>query len=267
MISLLTPETDSKSAFSIFGAKSCHFLVFSILLLLLIFSFPPANAVEIVEAPDYSLLVSNESAILQIGDVYKLQQGYEVVIKGSGAGTILIEIYNNNTEGTDYFIETAALKEGETVQCYRRTENGVNLVFMMTLESTYLNNSVVIADFSHIYQYNDPAIDKYPPASDWIIYTDTLESQDPTIPNNKTDPDNKTDTNNKTDTEDKDQPEFSLDPIYIILGVGLIAVLAVFLNLIHRQKKTVASRKKPVIQKKKENHPKNKKKKEKERNN
>jgi len=244
MISLQVPETDSKSAFSIFRVKPYHFFVFSILLLLFIFSFSPVNAVEIIDAPDYSLLVSNESAILQIEDVYKLQQGYEVLVKGSGAGTILIEIHNNNTDGTNYFIETAALKEGETVQCYRRTANGINLVFMMTLESTYLNNSVVIADFSHIYQYNDPAIDKYPPVSDWIIYTDTLESQDPTIPNNKTDPDNKTDTNNKTDTEDKDQPEFSLDPIYIILGVGLIAVLAVFLNLIHRRKKTVISRKK-----------------------
>jgi len=260
MISLLTPETDSKSAFSIFGAKSCHFLVFSILLLLLIFSFPPANAVEIVEAPDYSLLVSNESAILQIGDVYKLQQGYEVVIKGSGAGTILIEIYNNNTEGTDYFIETAALKEGETVQCYRRTESGVNLVFMMTLESTYLNSSGVIADFSHIYQYNDPKADEYPPVSDWLIYTDALESQDPTLPNNKTDPDNKTDPNDKTDTEDKNPPEFSLDPLYIILGVGLIAVLAVFLNLIQRRKKTVASGKKTVDSKEKRKSSKERKK-------
>jgi hypothetical protein len=246
MISLQAPETDSKSAFSIFGVKPCHFFVFSILLLLFIFSFSPANAVEIIDAPDYSLLVSNESAVLQIGDVYKFQQGYEVVIKGSGAGTILIEIYNNNTDGTDYFIETAALKEGETVQCSRRTENDTNLIFMMTLESTYLNNSGVIADFSHIYQYNDPAVDKSPMSPNWVIYTDTLESQDPPLPNNKTDPDNKTDTNNKTDTDDKNQPEFSLDPIYIILGVGLIAVLAVLLNLIQRRKRPAASRKKAV---------------------
>ena len=260
MIFLQAPETDSKTVFSIFGVKPCHLFVFFILLLLFIFSFPSANAVEIIDAPDYSLLVSNESAILQIEDVYKLQQGYEVTIKGSGTGTILIEIFNNNTDGMDYFIETAALKEGETVQCYRRTANGINLVFMMTLESTYLNNSVVIADFSHIYQYNDPAVDQYPPVSDWIIYTDTLESQDPTLPNNQTDPGNKTNTTNKTDTEDQDQPEFSLDPIYIILGVGLIAVLAVFLNLIQRKKRTAPSRKKIVGSKEKRKSSKERKK-------
>ena len=225
MISFQSTKDFSKSMYSIFS-KHFYFFAFVMLLILsLSFVFPLAAAAENETENVSNLLISNESAVLRIGDVYKFQQGYDVVFKGVGAETILIEMYNNNSDSFSYSVGSTALKTGETVQCYRRTEGGIYIVFMMQLESIHLNNSEFIAVFSHISQYPDPATEILSSTPDWIIYTDMIDYD------SSNNPDDKSNEVKKSDNE------IYFDPIYIILGVVLIAVFIIFLNFYSKRKK------------------------------
>jgi hypothetical protein len=219
-------DINLKSAFSIFSRKSVYLLVFFVLILcflLLAFSSPVAAADE---DPIYSeILISNETTVLRNGETYRLFQGYEVTVRGFGAENILLEIYCNDSNlSSSYHISNTDLEEGETIQCYRRTENGAQIVFMMTLENMYLNHSEIIAEFSHIYQYNDSGAANFPVISDWIIYTDTL-----TFP-----PSN--DSDNPNDDKKNDY-EFFVEPVFIIVGVALVAILIVLLHFHSNKKK------------------------------
>jgi len=225
MISFQSTEVFSKSVHFIFSRRF-YFFVFSMLLILsLSFIFPPAAAAENGTANIPDPLISNESAVLRSGDIYKFQQGYEVVFKGVGAETILIEMYNNNSESFSYSVGSTALKTGETIQCYRRTEGGIYIVFMMQLESIHLNNSEFIAVFSHISQYPDPATENSSSTPDWIIYTDMIDYDSSNNPDDK------------SDKENKSMTEVFFDPIYIISGIVLIAVFIIFLNFYSKRKK------------------------------
>jgi hypothetical protein len=230
MHSLHSFEKSSESMFSRSGTKFFYFFVFLILFLFL-FSLLPAAAAENDTVP--VLLISNESTVLQMGGVYTFQQGYEVVIQSFRPGSILIEIFiNNTTASAPHLISNATLEEGETVQCYRRTGNGTNIVFMMTLDKIYYSSSEMAAEFSHINQYNDTGADDYPLIPDWVIYTDTLSIPLPNDPNNTSD--NKS--NNESGKENDIRQELIVEPIYIISGIFLIAAAAVFLILLHKQK-------------------------------
>ena len=221
-------EKSSGPIFSRFGTKFFYFFVFLILFLFL-FSLLPAAATENDTAP--VLLISNESAILQMGSVYTFQQGYEVVMQRFRPGNVLIEIFiNDTTASAPHLIGNATLTEGETVQCYRRTKNGTDIVFTMTLDKIYSSSSEMAAEFSHINQYNDSGADDYPLILDWVIYTDTLSIPLPNNPNNMSDNESNNESGNKVGQE------FSIEPIYIILGIFVIAAAAVFLNLLHKRK-------------------------------
>jgi len=213
-----------RSAFSIFGKKSVNSSLFLFLIIfacVLALSFPAAADDE---NADPNILIPNGSAVLRTGETFRFFQGYEVTLKGFGAENVLLEIYCNDSNlSTFYHIGSTDLEEGETLQCYKRTKTGVNIVFMMTLESMYLNNSEIIAEFSHIYQYNDSEANDFPMVSDWIIYTDTLgfpPSNDSNNPKEDTKPNN----------------ELFVDPIFIISSVVLAAILIILLYF-HSNKK------------------------------
>jgi len=246
-------EKSSDQMFSISGTKSFYFFVFLILFLFL-FSFLPAAAAENDTAP--VLLISNESAILQMGDVYTFQQGYEVVMQRFRPGNVLIEIFiNDTTASPPYLISNVTLAEGETVQCYRRAKNGTNIVFMMTLDKIYSSSSEMAAEFSHINQYNDIGAEDYPLIPDWVIYTDTLGIPLPNDPNNTSG--NKS--NNGSGKENDIRQEFTVEPIYIISGIFVVAAAAVFLNLLHKRKMKNNNKSKNNNKKSKNKKSKNKK--------
>jgi len=216
---------DMKSSFSIFGRKSVYSSIFLVLILcscVLAFSFPTTAAENDTVTP--GILISNESTVLRNGETYRFLQGYEVTLKGFGAENVLFEIYCNDSNLISYYIGSTDLKEGETIQCYRRTKTGIDIVFMMTLERMYLNNSEIIAEFSHIYQYTDSGANDYPLVSDWIIYTDILE-----FPPSG-------DLNDSDQDHDSDK-DLSVDPTLIISGAILVLFLIIFLYFHSNKKK------------------------------
>ena len=224
MFSSSTTETSSHPIF--FGSSSRLFYFF-ILLAVLIFcfllSFPLATAAD-TPLPDS--LISNESLVLRDGDVFHFQQGYEVVLRRFGASDVLIEFYNNNTNASiSYFIGSMALKEGETIQCYRRTESGVNIVFTMMLSNIYLDNSKNIAEFSQVYQYTDPDAGRYLDSSEWILYKDVLTPPSPNGPGDI-----------KNDNK-KQQDEPASDPLYTILIIAGLSVVFILFAVFYSRKR------------------------------
>ena len=180
----------------------------------------PAVCAEIelnqqLEIDGYRILRSNEST--------KLHEGYEVTLKGFGTDTVLVEFYNNNTN--QKLIGSVVIREGETVQCYRVSENNSSLVLMMTLDKMYINNSQIIAGFSHIYQYSDPYAWRNHPDVTWKLETSVLE--DPSIPTLQP-PEN--------DKNDKNNEDLIENPRYTIIAISIAALAVVIIALIFKKR-------------------------------
>jgi hypothetical protein len=180
----------------------------------------PAVCAEIelnqqLEIDGYRILRSNEST--------KLHEGYEVTLKGFGTDTVLVEFYNNNTN--QKLIGSVVVREGETVQCYRVSENNSSLVLMMTLDKMYINNSQIIAGFSHIYQYSDPYAWRNHPNVTWKLETSVLE--DPSIPTLQP-PEN--------DKNDKNIEDLVENPRYTIIAISIAALAVVIIALIFKKR-------------------------------
>ena len=193
-----------------------RFSVHAFLLALLLFA--SVSSFAAAAADDSALsdaLISDGYIILRDEDVQKFRQGYEVSINGFGTGNVLIEISCSYSDPIS--LGSIVLEEGETVQCYRRTSNGMELVLMMTLDKIYLNNSQIIAGFSHVYQYSDSNFGQYSGSEYWVLYADTLA--DPSAPKPPVKP-----PGNGTDIG----PDLISEPLYIILIIGF-AALAVIL--------------------------------------
>jgi hypothetical protein len=180
----------------------------------------PAVCAEIelnqqLEIDGYRILRSNEST--------KLHEGYEVTLKGFGTDTVLVEFYNNNTN--QKLIGSVVIREGETVQCYRVSENNSSLVLMMTLDKMYINNSQIIAGFSHIYQYSDPYAWRNHPDVPWKLETSILD--DPSIPTPPL-PEN--------DKNDKNREDLIENPRYTIIAISIAALAVVIIALIFKKR-------------------------------
>lgn len=169
-------------------------------------------------------LTSDKYIILRGDETQKLEQGYEIVLKGFSADTVRLEFYNNNKNSL--LIGSAVLKEGETIQCSRITGDGTNdriLVLMMTMDKIYFNNSQVVVGISHVYQFEDPD-PSYSENTRWALETAVLE--DPSIPGNPKPPEE------NGDVEEDLIPE----PLYIILIFGIAAVSMVAVSIIFRKR-------------------------------
>jgi len=172
----------------------------------------PAAAVE--ERNFTGAIISDGYIILRSGEPQNFQQGYTVSLKGFGADNVLIEIMCNYSDPKT--IGSVVLKEGESVQCYRRNSEGPELILMMTLDKMYLNNSQMIAGFAHVYQLNDTNFGKYSDSGDWILYADFLD--DPTIPERPGGP-----PGNGTEIG----PDLTSEPLYIISAICVAALAAI----------------------------------------
>lgn len=193
-----------------------RFLIHSFLLALLLFTaVSPFAAAADDDFPFSDALISDGYIVLRDEDVQEFRQGYEVSMNGFGTGNVLIEISCRYSDPIS--LGSIVLEQGETVQCYRRTSNGTELILMMTLDKIYLNNSQLIAGFSHVYQYNDSNFGQYSGSEYWTLYADTLA--DPSAPTMPVKP-----PGNGTDIG----PDLISEPFYIILIIGF-AALAVIL--------------------------------------
>jgi len=190
------------------------------LLLAVSFLFLPVAAIEERSLSD--TIISDGYIILR-DEPHNFQQGYAVSLKGFGADNVLIEficIYSTPTT-----IGSVVLKEGETVQCYRRNSEGTDLILMMTLDKMYLNNSRMIAGFSHVYQLNDANFGNYSGSGDWTLYSDFLDN--PTLPEQPDGP-----PGNGTDIEQDSVSE----PLYIILLIGAAAFAVIVIAFFSRRR-------------------------------
>lgn len=184
--------------------------------------FLPAAALP-AAAAEQTALISDQYIIMRDGDVQKLSQGYEVVLKGFGADTALIEFYNNYTSNS-LLMGYIVLTEGETVQCYRVFEDENVMILTMTLDKIYLNNSQIIVGFSNVYQYEDVNM-QYSQDTEWKLESAVLE--DPTIPI----PGDAIESN-----ESSMAPEFTADPAHTIILIGLAAFIVIVIGLIFKKK-------------------------------
>jgi len=181
-----------------------------LLFLVFVFFLPTAAATDYPNA-----LISDGYIILRDETPHNFHQGYAVSLKGFGVDNVFIEFIC--TYSTPTTLGSVVLKEGETVQCYRRGPEGTNLVLMMTLDKLYLNNSQMIAGFSYVYQLNDTNFGTYSGSGDWILYADTLD--DPTTPGRPHTP-----PGNGTEIE----PDLIAEPLIILMiGVAALAVIAI----------------------------------------
>lgn len=173
---------------------------------------------------EQKILISDGYIILRDDEVQKMEQGFEVVLKGFGVDSVRLEYYNNL--GKPVSIGNAVLKEGETVQCYRITGDGTNdkmLVMMMTMDKIYFNNSQVVVGISHVYQFEDPN-PSYSEDTRWSLEIAVLE--DPSVPGNPKPPDVNGDIGE----------DLIPEPLYIIIIIGLAAVSAVIVSIIFRKR-------------------------------
>lgn len=181
---------------------------------------PALGAVE----DETKTLISDSYIILRDEEVQKMEQGFEVVLKGFGVDSVRLEFYNNL--GQPVSIGNAVLKEGETVQCYRITGDGSNdkmLIMMMTMDKIYFNNSQVVVGISHVYQFEDPN-PSYSADTRWSLETAVLE--DPSVPGNPKPPGINGDIGQ----------DLIPEPLYIIIIIGLAAVSAVAVSLFFRKR-------------------------------
>ena len=155
------------------------------------------------------------------GDVLKFQQGYEISLKGFGSDTVLVEFHNNYSQYLP--MGNVVLKEGETVQCYRVSDNGKTEILMLTLDKLYLNNSQVIVGFSHIYQFEDTNT-RYTEETVWTFETAVLE--DPSTPQKP----------GNSGKNDNLGPDVVNEPLYIIMVIGLAAVALILISIIFRKR-------------------------------
>ncbi|MDV0445359.1 hypothetical protein MmiAt1_09340 [Methanimicrococcus sp. At1] len=169
-------------------------------------------------------LISDEYVILRDGETQKFQLGYEAVLKGFGADSVLVEFYNNHSKPVS--VGSVILKEGETVQCYRKADEDNLIVLMMTLDKMYFNNSQVIVGFSHVYQFEDV----FPSdGTEWVLETAVLE--DPSTPGSTKPPEGGSNIGQDL-----------MNPLYIIILIGAAAV-AVCIIRIFSEKKPKKSKK------------------------
>ncbi|WNY27878.1 hypothetical protein MmiEs2_00550 [Methanimicrococcus stummii] len=170
---------------------------------------------------DRNIIASEEYRIMRDGEVLKLEQGYETVLRGFGPDSVLVEFHNNYSKPVS--IGSVVLKEGETIQCFRILEDSNPVVIMMTLDKLYINNSQVLAGFSHIYQYEEKNT-QYNEETQWILETAVLD--DPTVPQPPEKPGGGTDI--ETDS--------IADPFYIILIIGFAAFSVIVISLFFRKR-------------------------------
>ena len=172
---------------------------------------------QILEADSYFILRNNEDK--------KMQEGYKVLLKGFGSDTVLLEIHNTDVNPT--LVGEVVLSEGETVQCYRTYRENTSIVLMLTLDKMYLNNSQIIAGFSHVYQYKDPYSGRYP--TEWALATAFLEDPStPTSPNPSDPPKNDSNTDIGKDLIE--------NPMNIIAAITLIAALVIVAMIFKKRK-------------------------------
>lgn len=191
------------------------FILFSVFLLLC--AAVPANAEK-----EQNILISDDYQIMRDGDVLKFEQGYEITLKGFGSDTVLVEFRNNYNK--ELSMGSVALKEGETVQCYRILDNNNKTeILMMTLDKLYLNNSQVIVGFSHIYQFED-GYTRYTEETVWTFDTAVLD--DPSVPQKP----------GNTDKDNNIGPDYVNEPLYIIVAIGLAAAALIILSVFFKRK-------------------------------
>ncbi|MCL2550192.1 MAG: hypothetical protein FWE78_04615 [Methanimicrococcus sp.] len=174
------------------------------------------------EERNIDVIISDGYIILRDESPQNFQQGYAVSLKGYGADNVLIEFRCNYS--TPLTIGSVVLTEGETVQCFRRTSEGTDLVLMLTLDKMYLNNSQIIAGFSHVYQMNDVNFGNYSDSGDWTLYADFLD--DPSVPDRPGGP-----SRNGTDI----RQDLISEPLYIILLIGLIACIVIVIAAVSKK--------------------------------
>ncbi|WP_166627411.1 hypothetical protein [Methanimicrococcus blatticola] len=167
-------------------------------------------------------MISDDYQIMRDGDVLKFEQGYEITLKGFGSDTVLVEFRNNYNK--ELSMGSVALKEGETVQCYRILDNNNKTeILMMTLDKLYLNNSQVIVGFSHIYQFED-GYTRYTEETVWTFDTAVLD--DPSVPQKP----------GNTDKDNNIGPDYVNEPLYIIVAIGLAAAALIILSVFFKRK-------------------------------
>ncbi|WP_316557396.1 hypothetical protein [Methanimicrococcus hongohii] len=171
------------------------------------------------EEEQRNILVSEEYRILRDGEVLEFKEGYETILKGFGPDSVLVEIFNNFSDS--YSVGSAVLREGETIQCYRTLENESIVILIMTLDKLYINNSQVVAGFSHIYQYEDENT-RYSEETKWFLETAVLE--DPSVPNIL------------ADSIKIDNVEDVSEPTYIILIITFAAAAMIIIGLLFRKR-------------------------------
>ena len=204
--------------------KKCFsFSIFLLALLLAVSVLTlPATATEERSLSD--TILSDGYIILRSDDPQNFQQGYAVSLKSFGVDNVLIEFTCNYA--TPITIGSIVLKEGETVQCYRRNSESTDLVLMMTLDKMYLNNSRMIAGFSHVYQLNDVSFGNYSNSGEWTLYADFLDN--PTLPEKPGGP-----SGNETDIIQ----DLTTEPLYIILLISLAAFAAIVIAAFSKKRR------------------------------
>jgi len=192
-------------------------------LICFLFSLVPAPALA-TDDSDSEVLISDRYIILRDGDIEKLEQGYEIELKGYKADAVSLEFYNNYRDGV--FIGSVIVKEGETVSCYRKFGNEEVLLLRMTLDKLYMNNSQAVAGFSHVTQFKD---------RNTLYSEDTLWKLESAVLDDSTNP-------GPSDPGKNNgigiSPDLIKNPIHIIFLIGFIAVAMVFIHFLFKKRIT-----------------------------
>ena len=205
----------------------CSFLFISSLSpVFAIFSFPagPAPASSELEEPSLDVLISNRYILVQNNEIYRLEEGYEIFLRGVGSTEAWVE-YQNNISSAPRYVGDAVLKEGDTIHCYRNSTAGSHLIMTMTLDKIFINNSDAILGFSDIYQYRDPDFSNFSEEAFWTIEVNQLPPDDKNTP--------KDTIGNNSRLLDVD---LISQPIYVIAAFCLIFVTAILISIFFRKR-------------------------------
>ena len=205
----------------------CGFLFISLATpVLAFFSLPSSPTSVSSELDDISLdvLVSNRYILVQNDEIYRLEEGYEIFLRGVGSNNAWIE-FQNNISSVPRFVGDAVLKEGDTIHCYRNSGSEKHLIMTMTLDKIFINNFDAILGFSDIYQYRDPYFSNFSEEASWTIEVNKLTRDDQ---------------NNASDSVNSGDGLLDVDlisqPIYVIAAVCIVFVTVILVSLFFKKR-------------------------------